>query len=68
MACPREGIVRFAPAEGAEVDMLVFMGAWVPTVTSEVPTDADDTIVRGEKISVTVFGPCCLSIAFELDR
>ena len=47
--------MRFAPTEGANVDALIFVGAWEPAITSEVPADADNTIVGGEEIPVIVF-------------
>ena len=56
-----------APTEGAEMDTVIFVGTWVSMVASEIPTDADDTVVRAEEILVTVSGPCCFSVALELD-
>ena len=44
-----------APTEGAEMDAIIFVGTWVSAVASEIPTNTDDTVVRGEKIPVTVF-------------
>jgi len=32
-----------ASTEGADMDMLIFVGTWVAMVVSKVPTDTDDT-------------------------
>ena len=60
-------MVAFTTTEGAEVCTFIFMKAWVSTISSEVPTNADDAVVGVEEIMVVVFGPCCLPVTFELD-
>lgn len=57
----------FTTTERADMDVLVFVRTRVSTVTSEVPADANDTVVGAEEVMVTVLGPCCLTVTFEFD-